>query len=315
MSDPYAILGVRKDAPQAEIKKTYRRLAKDMHPDRNPDDPGIEEKFKKVSAAYRIIGDEETRARYDRGEINAEGQEQAPFGFGGSSGFGGRGGFGGAGGRDGFRSTGGGGFEDIFGDFFNNMRGGPGGAGAGRGGQPQQSRDRKYTLTVDFLEAARGANRRLNLPNGKTLDIKIPEGLDDGQQIRLKGQGDRGAGGRVGDAIITVSVRSHPLFERQDRNIHIELPLSLTEAVLGGRITVPTVHGDVTVQLPRGSNTGKTIRLKGKGLLNPRTGTNGDQLVRFKIVLPEADDPELEAFVREWRGGQEHNPRKDLKTG
>ena len=175
-----------------------------------------------------------------------------------------------------------------------------------------------YLSLADALHARNDrtglANRRLNLPNGKTLDIKIPEGLDDGQQIRLKGQGDRGHGGRVGDAIITVSVRSHPLFERQDRNIHIELPLSLTEAVLGGRITVPTVHGDVTVQLPRGSNTGKTIRLKGKGLLNPRTGTNGDQLVRFKIVLPEADDPELEAFVREWRGGQEHDPRRDLKT-
>ena len=311
MNDPYTILGVAKTASQAEIKKSYRRLAKDMHPDRHPDDPAIGEKFKRISAAYRIIGDEDTRARFDRGEINADGQEQAPFGAGG---FGGRGGFGGATGPEGFRGGGGGGggFEDIFGDFFNNMRGGPGGGPTSRAAQ--QSRDRKYTLTVDFLEAAKGASRRLNLPNGKTLDIKIPEGLDDGQQIRLKGQGDRGTGGRVGDAIITVSVRTHPLFERQGHNIHVELPLSLTEAVLGGRITVPTVHGDVTVQLQRGSNTGKTIRLKGKGLRNQRTGANGDQLVRLKIVLPEADDPELEAFVREWRSGREYNPRKDLKS-
>lgn len=301
MRDPYTVLGVGKNASQDDIKKAYRKLAKDLHPDRHPDDSSAADRFKEVSAAYNLLGDVEQRARYDRGEIGPDGQERAtrtqyrtytgPEGadehFGGFHGGGARG------------------FEDIFGDIFTNFR-------AGR--QQARGRDRKYSLDVSFLEAARGASRRLTLPGGKTLDVRIPAGLVDGQQIRLKGQGEAPPGGTPGDALIEVSVKPHPLYTRKGDDIHIELPISLTEAVLGAKIKAPTIHGDVTVTVPEGSNTGRTLRLKGKGIDNRKSGGPGDQYVRLKIVLPDGKDPELQDFVRKWSRGESFDARADLKT-
>ncbi|ANK82306.1 MAG: molecular chaperone DnaJ [Rhizobiales bacterium NRL2] len=301
MRDPYTVLGVGRNASQEDIKKAYRKLAKDLHPDRHPGDSSAADRFKEVSAAYNLLGDVDQRARYDRGEIGPDGQERmsrtqyrtytGPEG--GEEGFGG------------FHGGGARGFEDIFGDIFTSFRGGR---------QQARGRDRKYTLDVSFLEAARGANRRLTLPGGKTLDVRIPAGLEDGQQIRLKGQGDAPPGGAPGDALIEVSVKPHPLYTRRGQDIHIELPISLTEAVLGAKIKAPTIHGDVTVTVPEGSNTGRTLRLKGKGIVNRKSGQDGDQYVRLKIVLPDGKDPELQQFVKSWSRGEAFDARADLKT-
>lgn len=302
MRDPYSVLGVARGASQDDIKKSYRKLAKALHPDRHPGDTATADRFKEVSAAYDLLGDAEKRARFDRGEIDAEGQERGPrfhhAGAGGAAGddmFNGGFGFGGAGPR---------GFEDIVGDLFGGMRGGRAQA---------RGRDRKYSLQIEFLEAARGGSRRLTLPGGKPLDVRIPAGIEDGQQIRLKGQGDPGANGTDGDALIEVTVRPHPFFRREGLDIHMELPVSLAEAVLGGKVMAPTVHGDVSVTVPKGSNTGRTLRLKGKGIR--KGGTEGDQYVKLKLVLPDGEDPELEAFVKGWSRGQGHDPRGAMKAG
>lgn len=301
MRDPYTILGVAKSSSQDDIKKAYRKLAKDLHPDRHPGDARAAERFKEVSAAYNLLGDAAQRARYDRGEIGADGQEKAPHGFY-------RGGAGGGrqSGED-FSGFGGGkGFDDIFGDMFTNFR-------AGR--QAAKGRDRKYSLTVDFLEAARGGSRRITLPDGRKLDVRIPAGVEEGQQIRLKGQGEAGSGnGPAGDALIEVSIKPHPLYERRGNDIHIELPISLAEAVLGAKVKAPTIHGDVTVSVPEGSSSGRTLRLKGKGISERRGQTAGDQLVRLKIVLPDGPDPELQDFVKRWRRGEGFDARAGLKT-
>lgn len=296
MKDPYSVLGVTKAASQDDIKKAYRSLAKELHPDRHPDDTATADRFKEVSAAYNLLGDAGQRARFDRGEIGADGQERAPHGFH----------YAGAGGDD-FGRGGGRGFEDIVGDIFGGFRGGRTG--------PVRGRDRKYSLAVDFLEAARGGNRRLTLPGGRTLDVRIPEGLESGQQIRLKGQGDQAPGGSAGDAMIEVSVRPHPIFTREGRDIHLELPISLREAVLGAKITAPTIHGDVTINIPRTSNAGRVLRLKGRGIRNPKDQTAGDQYVKLKVVLPETADPALEAFVESWKQGETQDPRAGLRTG
>jgi DnaJ-class molecular chaperone len=307
MRDPYTVLGVTRNASQDDIKKAYRKLAKDLHPDRHPDDSSAADRFKEVSAAYNLLGDAEQRGRFDRGEIDAEGQERAPKGFyrthagGGEDPFAGFGGGGGGPGGPGGAK----GFEDLFGDMFANFRGGR---------QPQRGRDRKYTLTVDFLEAARGASRRLTLPDGRQLDVRIPPGLVDGQQIRLKGQGEQAPGGAAGDALIEVTVRAHPLYQRKGADIHVELPISLAEAVLGAKIKAPTIHGDVTVTVPEGSSSGRMLRLKGKGIKGRKGAADGDQIVRLKIVLPEGDDPELREFVRGWSRGGRFDARAGLKT-
>jgi len=302
MRDPYTILGVTKTASQDDIKQAYRKLAKDLHPDRHPGDAKTADRFKEVSAAYHLLGDGQQRQRYDRGEIDASGQEKAPQGFhrgqGGGRGFEGFGGNAGGGAR---------GFEDMFGDMFSNFRG-----GAGR--QASKGRDRKYTLTVEFLEAMRGANRRLTLPDGRKLDVRIPAGLESGQQIRLKGQGEQAPGAAPGDALIEVTVKNHALYERRGNDIFIELPISLEEAVLGARIKAPTIHGDVTVSVPEGSNSGRTLRLKGKGVAGAKGRADGDQLVKLKIVLPEGPDPELQAFVRNWKRSRAFDARAGLKT-
>lgn len=298
MRDPYTILGVTKGASQDEIKKSYRKLAKDLHPDRHPDDARAADRFKEVSAAYNLLGDVDQRARYDRGEIGADGQEKAPQGFH-------RSGPGGARGDEGF-GGGGRGFDDLFGDMFTNFR---------SGRQQAKGRDRKYSLSVSFLEAARGANRRITLPDGRKLDVRIPAGVEEGQQIRLKGQGEQaGPNGQAGDAMIEVSVKAHPLYERRGNDIHIELPISLSEAVLGAKVKAPTIHGDVTISVPEGSSSGRILRLKGKGIAARRNLEAGDQLVRLKIVLPEGQDEDLKEFVRNWKHSQSFDARAGLKT-
>ncbi len=302
MRDPYEVLGVSRTASNSEIKKAYHKLAKELHPDLNPDDSVVANRFKEVSAAYSLLGDAETRKRYDNGEIGADGQEKARYRYEYAGGQGGPGaGFGGFGGGFG----GGAGFnaEDIFGEFFSNMRG-----GGARTGNPRQQRgpDRSYKITVDFLDAAKGSTRRITLPDGKMLDVRIPAGIEDGKQIRLRGQGDPGPAG-AGDALVEVSINPHPQFRREGNDIHIDLPVDLADAVLGAKIQVPTIDGSVAMTVPKGANSGRSMRLKGKGIKPPKAKTAGNQYVHLQIALPDPADSELTALLEEWakKKGQE----------
>ncbi len=290
--DLYSILGVSRTASQEDIRKAYRKLAKENHPDLNPGDAAAEERFKKVAAAFDILGDEDKRGRYDRGEIDASGQERAPEG--GYRHY--------AEGRSGRTYQSRAGYADFadMGDIFSDLFGG--GFRAAQG-EPLKMRgqDVRYHLSIDFLEAVNGAKKRVTMPDGKTLDITVPAGLRDGQILRLKGKGLPGlGGGPAGDALIEVSVKPHPTFRRDGFDIRADLPISLAEAVLGGKVTVPTISGPVTMTIPKGSNTGKTLRLKGKGVARPKGQGRGDHYVTLKVVLPEPPDPELEAFVEKW---------------
>jgi DnaJ-class molecular chaperone len=304
--DPYDVLGVKREATDAEIQKAFRRLAKKSHPDLHPGDKKAEDRFKEINAAYDILGDATKRARFDRGEIDANGTEirQNPFAGarrGGPGGFGG--GFGGGGRAETFA------FDDL-GDLFGGIFGGGGRQGPfGGGGVPSQGEDLRFTLEVDFVDAVTGAKKRLNLPGGKSLDVTIPAGINDGQTIRLKGQGAVGHGGPAGDALIEVKVRPHPMFRREGRDIHVELAVSLGEAVLGGKVEVPTVHGPVTLTIPHGANSGTRLRLKGKGVPASKREPEGDQYVTLKVVLPKKIDPELEEFVKTWSAKHGYDPR------
>ncbi|HYM30793.1 MAG TPA: J domain-containing protein [Candidatus Cybelea sp.] len=306
MKDPYTVLGVSRSAAQDDIKKAYRKLAKELHPDKNPGNAKVAERFKEISAAYHLLGDEKQRKRYDRGEIDAGGAERAPQGgFNRANTRGGPRGF--DNGNFDFSFTGGeaGAAEDLFADLFGAFRRGQTGAGA-RGQRPFRARgsDLRYSLSVGFLESARGGTRRVSLPGGKTLDVKIPAGVGDGQQIRLKGQGEPGEGGApAGDALVEVHVEPHPFFATKDHDVHVELPVSLQEAVLGAKIQVPTIDGMVSLTVPKGSNTGTTLRLKGRGLHDRAGSRRGDQYVKLKIVLPEPADAELERFAKSWSQG------------
>ncbi len=304
MRDPYEVLGVSRTASQADIKKAYRKLAKELHPDRNPGNARIAERFKEVSAAYQIVGDEKERARYDRGEIDAAGNERAR-GFHQARGRAGAGA-----GADIFEQFGfgGGAPEDIFADLFGGMR---------RGARASRRRgsDRRYSLTVDFMAAAQGARRRITLPEGKTLDVNIPAGIVDGQQIRLKHQGEPGVGGGgAGDVLIEVRVEPHAFFTRKSDDIHLELPVTLAEAVLGARITVPTIDGMVALTVPKGANTGTQLRLKGRGIKNAKSGTRGDQYVKLKVVLPDRPDAALERFVESWAREHDYEVRAKYRV-
>jgi len=309
MKDLYSVLGVDRNAGEAEIKKAYRKLAKELHPDQHKDDPKAAERFKEVSAAYAILSDPEKRKRYDRGEIDESGQERAPFGAGAASGAGAHG-FGGFEGFRGFRPGAGGGHaesvdaEDLFADLF----------GFGRGRRRPRARKGRtvtYRLRIGFADAIKGTTRRVTLSNGRTLDVKIPAGVQDGQQIRLSGQGKSGEGGAPpGDALISVEVAPHPHFRREGDDIHLDLPVSVAEAVLGGKITVPTVDGDVSLTIPKNSSSGKRLRLKGRGA--PGKGKRGDQYVTLKIVLPEAPDKDLEAAIAKWAKSHGYDPRRHL---
>ena len=327
MRDPYDVLGVSKTASAAEIKSAFRRQAKKLHPDANKHDPRAAARFAELNAAYEILGEADKRKAFDRGEIDAEGKArfQGFEGFGGGRGPGG--GFGREGifetfswGRDGFqhaRGRGGGGFRG-FGGFEDILKEAFG--GAARSGQPGNfqfeqedfgvGRDVTAALTITLLEAAKGTNKRVQLPTGREVDVKIPAGLNDGQTIRLKGQGAAGAGGRAGDLLIVVSIAPHPLFTRSGADLRLELPIPLYEAVLGAKVRVPTLDGAVELAIPPGTSSGRTFRLKGKGL--PAKDGKGDLLAAVRIMLPEGGDTELEELMRKWRKTKPHDPRKDM---
>ena len=297
-ADPYETLGVKKDASQDAIQKAYRRLAKKLHPDLNPGNKQAEEQFKTVSAAYDLLGDPQKRARFDRGEIDASGAERPrqryyrDFADAGSNSYASDAGFADFGGMD-----------DILSQVFGRQ---------GRGNVRTRGRDAHYHLALDFLDAINGGKQQLTLPDGSTLDVTIPPGTREGQVLRLRGKGHPGVGGGPpGDALIEIEVRPHPVFTRKGDDIHVELPISLREAVLGGKVNAPTPSGPVTMTVPRWSNTGTRLRLKGRGA--PRgDGTKGDEYVTLKIVLPERPDPDLERFVAQWRPTTAGNPREAM---
>jgi len=302
MADPYQLLGVARTASEDEIKKAYRKLAKKLHPDVNPGNKKVETQFKEVTAAYDFLSDAEKRQRYDRGEIDESGQ---PRGFGGFS-QGRRGAAGGAKRPGGFGIDDEGGAEDVLRDFF-------GFGNRQRAHMRMRGADVSYQVEVSFIEAALGGKKRINLTDGKTIEVAIPPGTENGQTLRLKGQGLAGAGGAsAGDAFVEVQVAEHPLFKRDGFDISMECPITLPEAVLGATITVPTIDGKVALKLPKDSNTGTQLRLKGKGIANPKTNQRGDQYVRFKVVLPEQVDQELREAVERWSKRHSYDVRGKL---
>lgn len=335
MRDPYETLGVSKGASEADIKSAYRRLAKKLHPDANKHDPKAATRFAEINAAYEIVGDDEKRKAFDRGEIDAEGKPRFQ-GFPGFQGFGGQPGGGAHGpggshfesftyGPDGFqrasrgsgRSAGGGGFEDILRGMFG---GGTRGSSFGTHfepedfAQPETGQDLHAALTISLPEAAKGTKARVQLPTGKSVEVKIPAGLTGGQTIRLKGQGWPGASGNAGDALITVSVAPHPVFKPDGADLRLDLPITLYEAVLGGKVRVPTLDGAVELAIPPGTNSGRTFRLKGKGLAvkDGNKSGSGDLLASVRVVLPDRPDDELKELMKKWRESKPYDPRDDM---
>ena len=304
MADPYKTLGVARDATEADIKKAYRKLAKELHPDRNKDNPKASEKFSQVTNAYDLLNDKDKRARFDRGEIDGDGNPAAPFGFGGGGGRPQPGG--------GFRSegyeTGGADMSDIFEGLFGGaQRGGGGGFSSGFGRRPQpRGENVAYRLQVPFVEAATLEPQRVTLSDGKTLDLKLPAGVETGTQMKLAGKGEQGPGG-AGDAILTIDVQPHRFFVRDGDDVRLDLPINLAEAVLGGSIKAPTVDKPVMLTIPKGTTSGKTLRLKGKGF-HKKAGGRGDQLVTLMIDIP-AQDEALTSFVEGWATQGAGNPR------
>ena len=301
MRDPYEVLGVQKNATPAAIKSAFRRLAKKLHPDANKTDKAAATKFAEINAAYEIVGDEAKRKAFDRGEIDAEGKPRF-------QGFPGGGGLGGA--RRGGGSRGGG-IDDILKEMF-------GAAAPGRRthfeqedfGGAAQGRDVTGAVSITLPEVLSGTSRRVHLPTGKEIDARIPAGLADGQTIRLKGQGLPGPGGVTGDALITVTIAEHPLFKRDGANLRIELPVTLYEAVLGGKVRVPTLAGAVELAIPPGTSSGRTLRVKGKGL--PSKDGAGDLYATIRIVLPDGFDAELEELMKKWRSDKPYDSRRDM---
>jgi len=285
--DPYAALGVPKAATSDEIRKAYRKLAKELHPDVRPNDKPAEERFKRVTAAFNLLSDEAQRGRFDRGEIDADGNERPVFQSG--AGFGGFGG-----GRGRASAAGADGFEDLFSGLFSR-------GGGARGFGPQRGEDVRYRMEVEFLDAVNGGRRRVTMSDGRSLDLAIPAGLNSGQTLRLKGQGLPGPnGGPAGDAMVEITVGSHALFKREGDDIRMELRISLAEAVEGGKVPVQTPSGAVQLSIPAGSNSGDLLKLRGKGVQT--RPAPGDLLVRLLIVLPRKDDPELREFLKGWTG-------------
>jgi DnaJ-class molecular chaperone len=313
--DPYEVLGVSKKASEAEIKKAFRALAKKHHPDTHGNDPKAVKRFQEISSAYEVIGDKEKRAQYDRGEIDEAGQ---PKGFNPGAGAGGFG----QGGWEGFRRQQGarggefnwgneqGGFsaEDIFADIFGGLGGG---GGRSRRSQPRKGNDVQFQTTVSLDEAANGGNRRVAIDD-KQLDVRIPPGVKDGQQIRLRGQGQPGErGGPPGDALITISIAPHPYLERDGRDLRMDLPITLKEALEGAKVEVPTLYGPVTLTVPPQSNSYRVLRLKGRGLPGSGSEAAGDLYVRLIVSLPDPPDPKLAAALKGWGG--KYDPRAKLK--
>jgi len=302
--DLYSVLGVAKTAKTDDIAKAYRKLAKKLHPDLNPGDKAAEEKFKKITAAYDILGDEEKRGRYDRGEIDASGQETPQQRYYREY----------AGGAEGARYRSSAGFEDIgaFSDLFGDMFAERGGMRGGGRRFSMRGQDAQYRLDVGFLDAVNGTTTRLTLPDGGTLVVTIPPGVGDGQVLRLKGKGDPGLGeGGPGDALIEIHVRPHPVFKREGNDIVVEVPITIDEAVLGSKVEVPTIGGRVSVTVPAGANTGQMLRLTGRGV--KAKGGAGDQLVKLSVMLPDKIDEDLKSFAEKWRSSHPYDPRRKLK--
>lgn len=317
MRDPYLVLGLTRSATADDIKQAFRRLAKQYHPDLNPGRPDIEQKFKEVNSAHGLLSDPDKRARFDKGEIDASGAERPDRSFRRAWQGGGRGaGAGGArGAGPGARPAGDKDDDPFADDFFNDIFGATKrrySAGGGAGVKAKGS-DVNYSVNVSFADACLGAKRRLTLSTGKTIDVNIPPGTRDQTKLRLKGQGLAGLGGAgAGDAIVEVLVDSHPLFTRKDDDIHLDVPVTLAEAVLGAAIKVPTLDGQVAVKVPPGANSGTTLRLKGKGIPNPDRKVTGDLYVKLVVVLPEKPDAELTAFIERWSKGKEYDVRRKL---
>jgi DnaJ-class molecular chaperone len=307
--NPYETLGVKKDASPAQIKSAYLKLAKKHHPDLNPGDRKAEERFKSISAAHDLLSDAEKRARFDRGEIDATGQERAPerkFYRGYAEGAqGGRYRGGAAGGAEADPDA----FQDIFADMFRN--GGPGGVFGGAASR-MRGGDQRYQLSISFIEAVLGANRRLTLPDGRTLDVTIPAGIEAGQVLRLRGKGDPGPQGKqAGDALIQLDILPHPFFRREGDDVHLELPVTAGEAALGAKIAVPTPSGPVNMSIPRHSDTGRQLRLRGRGVAARGERPAGDLYVTLKIVLGTPDDA-LEQALKAFYARHPIDPRKHL---
>lgn len=306
-TDPYSLLGVPRGAGEADIKKAYRKLAKELHPDRNQDNPKAAERFAQVTSAYDLLSDKDKRARFDRGEIDADGNPAAPFGFGAGRGAGGA--YRPNGGNQGFdfgaESSD---FSDIFEGLFGRAGGGFSSGFGRRQPPPARGADVPYRLRVPFEEAAALKAQRVTLSDGKTIDLKLSPGCDTGTQMRLAGKGEPGSGG-PGDALVTIEIAPHRFFRREGENVLLDLPVTLAEAVKGGKVKAPTVDGPVMVNVPAGSTSGRTLRLKGRGF-HKKGGDRGDQLITLMVDLP-ADDPELAAFVEGWSGGA-RNPRAAL---
>ncbi|AIT06715.1 molecular chaperone DnaJ [Sphingomonas taxi] len=307
MADPYQTLGVARGASEADIKKAYRKLAKELHPDRNKDNPKASERFSQVTNAYDLLSDKDKRARFDRGEIDGDGNPAAPFGYGGArpgTARGGPGGFSSAGYE--FGTGGDADMSDIFEGLFGGgqTRGG-GGFASGFGRRPQpKGANITYRLQVPFVDAATLAPQRVTLGDGKTIDLKLPAGVESGTQMKLAGKGEPGPGG-AGDAIVSIEVQPHRFFTRDGDDVRLDLPLTLKEAVAGGSVRAPTVDKPVMLTIPKGTSSGKTLRLKGKGF-HKKDGTRGDQLVTLMIDVP-ADDAALQQFVAGWNDAR--NPR------
>lgn len=329
MRDPYEVLGVKKNADAAAIKSAFRKLAKKLHPDANKNDPKAAQRFAEINSAYEILGADDKRKAYDRGEIDAEGKPK----FSGFEGFGPKGGFGRGGAHAGpdinfehfsfgpegaRRSSGQGGFsnfDDLLGGMFGGFANASRGRGRGPGGFAAEDteaagHDVVAEVTISLPEAANGATRRVQLPTGKEVDVKIPAGLGEGKQIRLKGQGLPGPGG-VGDVLIAVKVAPHPYFVRDGDDLRVDVPITLYEAVLGGKVRVPTLDGAVDLNVPPGTSSGRTFRISGKGM--PAKGKTGDLYAAVRIALPDKSDRELEDLMRKWLHQSPYDPRKDLK--
>jgi DnaJ-class molecular chaperone len=311
-SDLYQELGVSRGASSDEIRKAFRKLAKQLHPDQNPGDKAAEERFKRVSAAFDILGDEDKRKKYDAGQIDGDGREtmrgfrpgEGPFGAGGPF-------------AGGFQREGpgnfeghfeGGDFSDILSEILGGRRGGGAGFG-GFGGPPPRGQDVRAEISITVEEAVQGAKKRIAFSDGRTLDVTIPKGAAEGQVLRLKGQGQQGRGG-FGDAHIELHISSHPVYRRDGATLTMDVPISVPDAVLGGKVEAPTPDGPVTLTVPKGANSGQILRLKGRGLGDPATGKRGDLLARLMVMLPETVDPELQTIAETWRAQRPYTPRR-----